>query len=120
MKIISTFHQPSSVVASLKCSLAADPIELGHLVVAKTSRVEVSSIQPEGLRHECSLEIWGRVVAMRAVASHVSHMRNHQNEVLGTYIRHRSLLYRISSSSQITQILGSFFLNMQSRTVRRR
>lgn len=71
MKVVNTFHQPSSVTGSLKCLLSSGS-ELGHLVVARTSRIEVSSIQQEGLKHECSLEIWGRVIAMRAVAARVS------------------------------------------------
>lgn len=70
MKIVNTFHQPSTVIASLKCALSSDS-QLAHLVVAKVSRIEVSSIQPEGLKHECSLEIWGRVISMRAVAAEV-------------------------------------------------
>ena len=70
MKVINTFHQPSTVVASLKCTLSSNP-ELSHLVVAKVSRIEVSSIQPEGLKHECSLDIWGRIICMRAVAAKV-------------------------------------------------
>ncbi|KAJ3557088.1 hypothetical protein NM688_g1656 [Phlebia brevispora] len=68
MKVVNTFHQPSSVTASVKCTLSADS-PFGHLVVAKVSRIEVSSIRAEGLKHECSLDIWGRIVSMRAVAS---------------------------------------------------
>ena len=74
MKVVNTFHQPSSVAGSLKCLLSPGS-GLGHLVVAKSSRIEVSSIQQEGLKHECTLEIWGRVVSMRAVAARVSIVR---------------------------------------------
>ncbi|KAI0337556.1 hypothetical protein BDW22DRAFT_1363933 [Trametopsis cervina] len=66
MKVVSTFHQPSSVTSSLKCSLTSDS-ELGHLVVAKANRIEVSSITPEGLDPACSLEIWGRVLSIKAI-----------------------------------------------------
>ncbi|KAI0084181.1 CPSF A subunit region-domain-containing protein [Irpex rosettiformis] len=66
MKIVSTFVQPSSVTSSVKCSLTPEA-ELGHLVVAKASCIEVSSITAEGLNHECSLEIWGRVLSVKAV-----------------------------------------------------
>ena len=69
MKVVNTFHQPSSVVASVKCNLSAS--ELGHLAVAKTTKVEVSSIHSDGLRYECSVDIWGRIVSMRAVAAQV-------------------------------------------------
>ena len=71
MKVVNTFHQPSSVVSSSKCNLSPN-CELGHLVVARTNRIEVSSIHAEGLRHECSLDIWGRVISVRAVAGYVS------------------------------------------------
>lgn len=70
MKVVSTFHQPSSVTSSVKCSLIPGA-ELGHLVVAKASRIEVSAITPEGLSHECSLEIWGRVLSLKAVPAKV-------------------------------------------------
>ncbi|KAI0695725.1 CPSF A subunit region-domain-containing protein [Cytidiella melzeri] len=66
MKIVLTFHQPSSVTSSVKCSLTSEA-ELGHLVVAKANRIEVSSITAEGLRHESTLEVWGRVISMKAV-----------------------------------------------------
>ncbi|KAH9942902.1 CPSF A subunit region-domain-containing protein [Amylocystis lapponica] len=66
MRVVATFHPPSSVVQSVKCRLnPADDLE--YLVVAKTTRVEVFSLQPEGLRPECGADIWGRVVSLRAV-----------------------------------------------------
>ncbi|KZT11975.1 uncharacterized protein LAESUDRAFT_746751 [Laetiporus sulphureus 93-53] len=64
MRVVATFHQPSSVSHSVKCNLTPDQ---EHLVVAKSNRLEVFSLQPEGLRRECGLDIWGRVVALRAV-----------------------------------------------------
>ncbi|THH31175.1 hypothetical protein EUX98_g3000 [Antrodiella citrinella] len=66
MKLVTTFHSPSSVTSSLTCILTPDT-EFGHLVVAKTNRIEVSAITGEGLRQECDLEIWGRVLTIRAV-----------------------------------------------------
>ncbi|KAL6302826.1 mono-functional DNA-alkylating methyl methanesulfonate N-term-domain-containing protein [Sparassis latifolia] len=66
MRVVATFHQPSSVVQSLKCRLTPDD-SVEHLVVAKVNRLEVFSLQPEGIRRECVLEIWGRVVALRSV-----------------------------------------------------
>lgn len=70
MKVVTTLHRSSAVLHSLKCNLSAQA-ELGHLVIAKINRIEVSSIQAEGLKPECSLEIWGRVVSIRAVPSEV-------------------------------------------------
>ncbi|KAH9841501.1 mono-functional DNA-alkylating methyl methanesulfonate N-term-domain-containing protein [Rhodofomes roseus] len=64
MRVVATFHQPSSVVSSARCSLTADQ---EFLVVGKTNRIEVFSLQADGLRKECSLEIWGRVVAVKAL-----------------------------------------------------
>ena len=71
MKVVTTLHQPSSVHSSLSCKLLPDS-EFGHLLVAKTNRIEVSSIQPEGLKHECSFEVWGRILAARAVPAEAS------------------------------------------------
>jgi DNA damage-binding protein 1 len=71
MKVVSTLHQPSAVLSSLSCKLSADS-EFGHLLVARTNRIEVSSIHPEGLKLECSLEIWGRILAIRAVPAQAS------------------------------------------------
>jgi DNA damage-binding protein 1 len=65
MKIVTTFHQPSSVLSSLKCRLASRDLE--HLVVAKLNRVDVFSLQPEGLKHECGLDIWGKILTVKAV-----------------------------------------------------
>ena len=71
MRVVATFHPPSSVVQSIKCRLnPADDLE--YLVVAKTNRLEVYSLQAEGLHRECSTEIWGRVVALRALSVDVS------------------------------------------------
>lgn len=65
MKIVSTFHQPSSVLSSVKCQLSSRDLE--HLVIAKIHRIDVYSLQPHGLQHECGLEIWGKVVSVKAV-----------------------------------------------------
>ena len=70
MKVVSTLHQPSAVLSSLSCKLSADA-EFGHLIVGRANRLEVSSIHPQGLKSECTLDIWGRVLALRAVPSEV-------------------------------------------------
>ncbi|CAL1713378.1 unnamed protein product [Somion occarium] len=66
MKIVTTFHPTSSVVASVKCCLTSDN-DLEHLVVAKPNSVEVFTLTLDGLRKECELEIWGRVLALRTI-----------------------------------------------------
>lgn len=70
MKAVTTFHKPSSVSSSVKCTLIPGS-DLEFLVVAKLDRLEVFSLQPEGLKLECDLEIWGRLLAVKAVAVEV-------------------------------------------------
>jgi DNA damage-binding protein 1 len=65
MKIVTTFHQPSSILSSIKCQLSSR--ELEHLVIAKINRIDVYSLQPHGLQHECGTEIWGKVASVKAV-----------------------------------------------------
>ncbi|KIJ17938.1 hypothetical protein PAXINDRAFT_72888 [Paxillus involutus ATCC 200175] len=66
MKVVATFHPPSSVVDSLKCTLA-DEFGSEFLVVAKLNRVDIYSIQPDGLHHEQGIEIWGRIRTVKSV-----------------------------------------------------
>ncbi|KIK96855.1 hypothetical protein PAXRUDRAFT_10541 [Paxillus rubicundulus Ve08.2h10] len=66
MKVVATFHPPSSVVDSLKCTLA-DEFGSEFLVVAKLNKVDIYSIQPGGLHHEQGIEIWGRIRAVKSV-----------------------------------------------------
>ncbi|KIM43302.1 hypothetical protein M413DRAFT_444121 [Hebeloma cylindrosporum] len=65
MKIVSTFHPSSSVLSSVKCRLGTRDIE--HLVVAKLSRLDVYSVRSHGLQHECGVEVWGKICAVRAI-----------------------------------------------------
>ncbi|KXN88147.1 DNA damage-binding protein 1a [Leucoagaricus sp. SymC.cos] len=65
MKIVTTFHQPSSTLTSLKCRLSTRDVE--HLVVAKLNRIEVYSLQPSGVKLECSREIYGKVASVKAI-----------------------------------------------------
>ncbi|KAL4064854.1 CPSF A subunit region-domain-containing protein [Scleroderma yunnanense] len=69
MKVVSTYHQPSSVLDSVKCILDGDE----YLVVAKLNRVDFYSIHPDGLRLENGIDIWGRVRAVRTVPLRVRH-----------------------------------------------
>ena len=71
MRVVGTFHPSSSVSRSLKCALTADP-SLEFLVIAKTDKLEVHSLQPDGLKRECVLDMWGRVVGLQAVPAEVS------------------------------------------------
>lgn len=66
MKLVSTFHPPSSVLDSLKFTLA-DEHESEFLVVAKLNRVDIYALLPEGLRHEQGIEIWGRIRTIKSV-----------------------------------------------------
>lgn len=70
MKIVSTFHPSSSVLSSVKCRLGARDIE--HLVVAKLNRLDVYSVRSHGLQHECGVEVWGKICAVRAIPLSVS------------------------------------------------
>ncbi|KAL0960839.1 hypothetical protein HGRIS_005855 [Hohenbuehelia grisea] len=65
MKLVTTFHQPSSVLCSVKCRLSTRDLE--HLVVARPNRVEVYSLQTDGLNLECTHEVWGRALSLRAL-----------------------------------------------------
>lgn len=72
MKIVSTFHASSSVLASVKCSLSARDLE--HLVVAKLSRIDVYSLRPHGLEHECGVDVWGKICSLRVLPISVSYI----------------------------------------------
>ncbi|KAI1790140.1 mono-functional DNA-alkylating methyl methanesulfonate N-term-domain-containing protein [Ganoderma leucocontextum] len=66
MRVVGTFHPSSSVSRSLKCTLTPDS-GLEFLVVAKTDKLEVFSLQPEGLKRECVSDMWGRIVGLQDV-----------------------------------------------------
>lgn len=70
MRVVSTFHQPSSVVSSAKFHLSDH--ELDHLVLAKTNRVEVHALTVKGLVFRTSLELWGYVIDVKPVKRPVS------------------------------------------------
>ncbi|KAF9496184.1 hypothetical protein BDN71DRAFT_1415949 [Pleurotus eryngii] len=74
MKLVTTFHQSSSILCSVKCRLASRDLE--HLVVGKADRLEVYSIGPQGLNLECTLQIWGRVLALQAIPTQKSTFSN--------------------------------------------
>ncbi|KAJ3863624.1 CPSF A subunit region-domain-containing protein [Lentinula novae-zelandiae] len=64
-RIASTFHPSSSVISSVKCSLASR--ELEHLVIAKLNSLTVYSILESKLQSECNLDVRGKVRLVRAV-----------------------------------------------------
>jgi len=66
MKVVTTFHPSSSVLASCKWQLL-DDARSEFLVVAKLNQLDFYSLQPEGLKYEDGLEIRGRVRAVRVV-----------------------------------------------------
>jgi hypothetical protein len=66
MKVLTTFHSPSSVSHSLKCRLISD-LNIEHLVVTKVNRIDIYTLQATGLRHECDLEVWGKVLSIKAI-----------------------------------------------------
>jgi len=66
MKVVTTFSPSSSVLSSTRCKLNANS-DLEFLVVGKLDRLEVYSLQLGGLKLECGLGIWGRIVAVKAL-----------------------------------------------------
>lgn len=70
MKVVTTFHAPSSVVGSVKCRLGSRDTE--HLAIAKQSRLDIYSLQPNGLQHECGIDLLGQIKCVRAIPIHVS------------------------------------------------
>ena len=74
MRVVGTFHPSSSVSRSLKCHLTPDTT-LEHLAVAKTERIEVYSLQPDGFKLECTADMWGRVVGLQAIPVGVCQLR---------------------------------------------
>ncbi|KAJ6584701.1 CPSF A subunit region-domain-containing protein [Mycena capillaripes] len=65
MKIVCTFHQPSSVLCSLRCHLTSTGPE--HLVVAKLDGIDIYSVLPEGLQHQCRWDVWGNILSVKSV-----------------------------------------------------
>jgi hypothetical protein len=70
MKVVSTFHHPSAATCSAKCKFV--PNDREYLVIGKTNRLELYSLQPKGLHLESSLDVWGHVVAVWPVEFSVS------------------------------------------------
>ena len=71
MRVVGTFHPSSSVSRSLKCCLTTDT-SVEYLVIAKTDKLEIHSLCPEGLKQQCTVDMWGRVVGLQAIPGEVS------------------------------------------------
>ena len=70
MKLVATFHGPTSVSHSIKCTLEDDE-DVEFLVIAKTSILEVFAILPDSLRLQCTLDVWSRISSLNAIRSEV-------------------------------------------------
>ena len=70
MKVVTTFHEPSTVVSSASCHLLEGRV-VRHLAVARPNKVEVYSAGEAGLKLEATAEIWGRVSSVKAIPSQV-------------------------------------------------
>ncbi|KAJ3781139.1 CPSF A subunit region-domain-containing protein [Lentinula aff. detonsa] len=73
-RILTTFHSSSSVISSVKCSLSSASSsstdvedQYQHLVIAKLNSIQVYSIRETSLELECSVEIRGKVRAIKRV-----------------------------------------------------
>ncbi|KZV68820.1 hypothetical protein PENSPDRAFT_609570 [Peniophora sp. CONT] len=66
MKVVTTFHPPSSVVSSASCHLLADRA-VRHLAVARLNKLEVYSAGEAGLKLESTGEIWGCISSVKVV-----------------------------------------------------
>ncbi|KAI5118862.1 hypothetical protein M0805_005306 [Coniferiporia weirii] len=96
MKAVSTFHQPTSVVASLKTTLTGDT-DIEHLVVAKTCILEVFAILPDGLHLQHSLEVWGRIASIQAIP--IENSSKHHLLILTDHPDPRLLLFEYAQIS---------------------
>jgi DNA damage-binding protein 1 len=74
MKVITTFHSPTSVIASVKCQLSQRNLE--HLVIARWHRLDIYSLLPDGLKHITGIDIWGRVLALKTIPIQGSNRSN--------------------------------------------
>ncbi|KAF7291738.1 CPSF-A domain-containing protein [Mycena chlorophos] len=75
MKLVSTFHAPTTVVSSVKANLANTPLE--YLVIARPHGLEVSSIHVDGLKPECKWgAVFGNILSIKSVPTGDGPRRN--------------------------------------------
>lgn len=67
MKVVSTYHSPTSVAFSVRCFLTADS-ELEFLVVARTSALDLYAVLPDELQLQSSFDVWGRITSLKVLA----------------------------------------------------
>ena len=73
MRLLSTYHPPSSVIASVHCHLTGHTgDEISHLAIARPTRVDVHATTKAGLEWRAGIDIWGVVVDVRAARPRVS------------------------------------------------
>ena len=72
MHVISTYLQPTAVTHATTARLTGGSVQ--YLVIAKINRVEVFSLEPEGLKQVAAYELWGRVVALDEIVVDVSYL----------------------------------------------
>lgn len=65
MHVISTYLPPTAVTHAITAKLTAGSAR--YLVIAKINRVEVFSLEREGLKPLATYELWGRIVALEEV-----------------------------------------------------
>jgi hypothetical protein len=75
MHVISTYLPPTAVTHAITAKLTAGSAR--YLVIAKINRVEVFSLERDGLKKAAAYELWGRIVALEEIVVDVSypHMR---------------------------------------------
>ena len=70
MHVISTYLSPTAVTHAITAKLAAGSAR--YLVIAKINRVEVLSLEREGLKQLAAYELWGRIVALEEIVVDVN------------------------------------------------
>jgi DNA damage-binding protein 1 len=68
MKVVSTFHAPSSVVSSLRLQT---PDSL-CLVLARPDVIEVYKVTPDGLQLLQKQDVWGRILSVKPIPNQSS------------------------------------------------
>ena len=72
MHVISTYLPPTAVTHATTAKLTAGSAR--YLVIAKINRIEVFSLEPEGLKQVAAYELWGRIVALEEIVVDVSYL----------------------------------------------
>ena len=65
MHVVSTWSSSNSVYFSDKLGQSA-------LVIAKSNKLEVIELAPDGFHHKCGLEVWGTITSLNVLKQSVS------------------------------------------------